>query len=103
VYIRQLRDMKLSANIELFNNNVLDGYARLCGWILARAHAKASGKAVELAAYIGRSDRLCDALNAYAHSYADRVERDYDIFLDACRSGRLEARTDEDMTADYRV
>ncbi len=103
VYIRQLRDMKLSANIELFNNNLLDGYARLCGWILARAHAKASGKAVELAAYIGRSDRLCDALNAYAHSYADRVERDYDIFLDACRSGRLEARTDEDMTADYRV
>lgn len=103
VYIRQLRDMKLSANVDLFDNNLLEGYARLCGWILARAHAKASGKAIELAGYLGRSDRMCDSIMQYANNYADRVERDYDVFLKACRNGRLEARTEEDMAADYRV
>ncbi|OAJ55812.1 DUF2252 domain-containing protein [Paraburkholderia ginsengiterrae] len=102
-YFRQLRDMKLSANIELFDNDLLDGYARLCGWIMARAHAKASGQAIEVSAYIGRGDQFAEALNGYATSYADQVERDYDVFLKACRSGELEARTDEDMAADFRV
>jgi uncharacterized protein (DUF2252 family) len=103
VYFRQLRDMKLSANIELFDNNLLEGYARLCGWILARAHAKASGKAIEVSGYIGRGDQFCKALMKYGQSYADQVEQDYEVFSHACRNGRLEARTDEDMTADFRV
>jgi uncharacterized protein (DUF2252 family) len=103
VYIRQLRDMKLSANVELFDNNLLEGYARLCGWIFARAHAKSSGQAIELAAYMGRSDRLAEALMEYSNAYADHVEKDYEIFWRACRSGRLEARTDEDMAADFHV
>lgn len=102
-YFRQLRDMKLSADIELFDLDVLEGYANLCGWSLARAHAKAGGKAIEIAAYMGRSDRFVEALLKYAASYADQVERDYDAFAAACRSGRLEARTDEDMIADFRV
>ncbi|HYS64341.1 MAG TPA: DUF2252 domain-containing protein [Paraburkholderia sp.] len=102
-YFRQLRDMKLSANIELFDNDLLDGYARLCGWIMARAHAKASGQAIEVSAYIGRGDQFAEALTGYATSYADQVERDYDVFLKACRGGELEARTDEDMAADFRV
>jgi uncharacterized protein (DUF2252 family) len=102
-YFRQLRDMKLSANIELFDNDLLEGYARLCGWILARAHAKASGKAIELSAYIGRGDQFAEALTSYATTYADQVERDYDVFLKACRSGELEARTDEDMAADFQI
>ncbi len=102
-YFRQLRDMKLSANIELFDNDLLDGYARLCGWIMARAHAKASGQAIEVSAYIGRSDQFAEALTGYATTYADQVERDYEVFLKACRSGELEARTDEDMAADFRV
>lgn len=102
-YFRQLRDMKLSANIELFDTDLLEGYAKLCGWIMARAHAKASGQAIEVSAYIGRSDQFAESLAAYAASYADQVERDYDVFLKACRSGELEARTDEDMAADFRV
>ncbi|MFM0339014.1 DUF2252 domain-containing protein [Paraburkholderia fungorum] len=102
-YFRQLRDMKLSANIELFDNDLLDGYARLCGWIMARAHAKGSGQAIEINAYIGRGDQFAEALTGYAASYADQVERDYDVFLKACRSGELEVRTDEDMVADFRV
>ncbi|ASW02763.1 DUF2252 domain-containing protein [Paraburkholderia aromaticivorans] len=102
-YFRQLRDMKLSAEIELFDNDLLDGYARLCGWIMARAHAKASGQAIEVSAYIGRGDQFAEALTGYATTYADQVERDYDVFLKACRGGELEARTDEDMAADFRV
>jgi uncharacterized protein (DUF2252 family) len=102
-YFRQLRDMKYSANIEMFNNDVLEGYARLCGWVMARAHAKSGGKAIEIAAYIGRSDQFAEALTQYAFAYADQSEQDYDRFLKACRSGELEARTDEDMAADFRV
>ncbi|RKF46681.1 DUF2252 domain-containing protein [Paraburkholderia fungorum] len=102
-YFRQLRDMKLSANIELFDTDLLEGYAKLCGWIMARAHAKASGQAIEVSAYIGRGDQFAESLTAYATSYADKVEHDYDVFLKACRSGELEARTDEDMAADFRV
>ncbi|MFT4069871.1 DUF2252 domain-containing protein [Paraburkholderia sp.] len=102
-YFRQLRDMKLSANIELFDSDLLEGYARLCGWIMARAHAKASGQAIEVSAYIGRGDQFAEALSGYASSYADQVERDYDAFMKACRGGKLEARTDEDMAADFCV
>ena len=102
-YFRQLRDMKLSASIELFDSDLLDGYARLCGWVMARAHAKAGGQAVEVSAYIGRGDQFAEALAAYAASYADQVERDYDVFVKACRSGVIEARSDEDMAADFRM
>jgi len=102
-YVRQLRDMKLTPSIELLDVEQLNGYARLCGWALARAHAKAGGKAIEISAYIGRSDQFAEALAEYASAYADQVERDYDAFMKACRSGDLEARTDEDMAADFRI
>jgi uncharacterized protein (DUF2252 family) len=103
LYVRQLLDMKLSANVELVDTELLSGYARVCGWALARAHAKASGRAIEIAAYIGRNDQFAEALADYASAYADQVERDYDAFLKACRSGALEARTDDDLAADFRV
>ncbi|MBB3013400.1 DUF2252 domain-containing protein [Cupriavidus alkaliphilus] len=102
-YMRQLRDMKLSAQIELMDADLLGRYAALCGWVLARAHAKASGLAAEVSGYLGRSDRMADVMVGYANGYADQVERDYDQFVAACRSGRLEARTDADMAADFRV
>ena len=102
-YVRQVLDMKLSPNIEHVDTELLNGYARLCGWALARAHAKASGKALEIAAYIGRNDQFAEALAQYASAYADQVERDYDAFVKACRSGVLEARTDEEFGADFRV
>ncbi|MDR6475302.1 uncharacterized protein (DUF2252 family) [Burkholderia sp. OAS925] len=102
-YFRQLRDMKLSASIELFDSDLLTGYAQLCGWVMARAHAKASGQAIEVSAYIGRGDQFAEALTTYATTYADQVERDYDAFVKACRSGVLQARSDEDMAADFRM
>lgn len=102
-YIRQLRDMKFSADIELMDVNVLSAYARVCGWVLARAHAKAGGLAAEISGYLGNNDRMAESLIAYSNAYADQVERDYDVFVKACRSGRLEARTDADMAADFRV
>lgn len=102
-YFRQLRDMKVSAEVERMSNTVLEGYARICGWALARAHAKASGKAVEISAYLGSGDRMADALTEYADAYATQNEADYDAFMRACRTGRLEARSDEDMAADFRI
>lgn len=102
-YIRQLRDMKFSADIELMDLNLLAAYGRVCGWVLARAHAKASGLAAEISGYLGTSDRMAESMIAYSNAYADQVERDYDVFVRACRSGRLEARTDADMAADFRV
>ncbi|WP_133646098.1 DUF2252 domain-containing protein [Paraburkholderia flava] len=101
-YVRQLNDVKLSAALEQFDSSVLQGYARLCGWALARAHARASGKAIELAAYIGSSDPFLEALTAYACAYADQVERDYERFVSACRRGELDARTDDEVLAGLR-
>lgn len=102
-YFRQLRDMKVSADVENFNQKILTGYARMCGRALARAHAKASGHSVELAAYMGRAGQFPEALLAYAQGYARQNEKDYRRFLEACRAGKLPMRTDEDMAADFRV
>ena len=102
-YFRQLRDMKVSAEVERMSTTVMQGYARICGWALARAHAKASGKAIEIAAYLGSGDRMAEALTEYAMACAAQNETDYKAFMAACRSGRLEARSDEDMAADFRV
>jgi len=102
-YFRQLRDMKVSAEVEKMSSTLLKGYARICGWALARAHAKASGKAVEIAAYLGSGHRFAEALVQYAFAYAKQNQQDYDTFMQACRTGKLEARSDEDMAADFRV
>jgi hypothetical protein len=95
--------MKISAEVERMSDVLLQGYARLCGWALARAHAKASGKAVEISAYLGSGDRFAEALTEYAFACAEQNAKDYDTFMRACRSGKLEARSDEDMAADFRV
>jgi len=102
-YLRQLRDMKLSPQLELMDATLLGKYAAVCGWVLARAHAKAGGQAAEISGYLGTSDRMADALVAYANAYADQVERDYARFVDVCRKGELPARNDEDMAAEFRV
>lgn len=102
-YFRQLRDMKVSVEVEGMSNTLLRGYSRFCGWAMARAHAKASGKAVEISAYLGRGGSFAKALSKYALAYADRNEADYTAFIKACRSGKLEARSDEDMAADFRI
>jgi uncharacterized protein (DUF2252 family) len=102
-YVRQLRDMKLSPQVELMDRDLLGRFGQTCAWALARAHAKASGRATEISAYLGRSDRMAAALTEYSSAYADQVEHDYERFSAACRAGKLEARSDEDMAADFRV
>ena len=102
-YVRQLCDMKLSPQIELMDADILGRYAALCGWVLARAHAKSGGLAAQISGYLGAGDRMAEVMVGYSNSYADQVEKDYERFVAACRSGRLEARTEADMAADFRV
>ncbi|SAL75110.1 hypothetical protein AWB71_04957 [Caballeronia peredens] len=101
LYIRQLRDMKISAELETFDSDAFREYAAICGWALARAHAKSGGCGIEISGYLGNSDRMAEALVAYGRAYADQVEKDYELFRAACRDGRLEARSDSDMAADF--
>ena len=89
-YIRQLRDMKISPLVETMTPQLLLGYAKLCGLALARAHDKA-GDAAMIAGYLGGSDRFDEAIGDYAVAYADQVERDYETFAKAVRSGRLKS------------
>ena len=87
-YVRQLRDMKVSADVETMPPKVMRAYAMLCGLALARAHDKA-GDAAMIAGYLGSSDQFDEAIGDYAVAYADEVERDYRTFVRAVRSGRL--------------
>ncbi len=87
-YVRQFRDMKVSAEVETFKPSTLVGYATMCGWALARAHAKA-GDAAMIAGYLGSTDKFDTALAQYSGAYADQAERDYETFQKALRSGRL--------------
>ena len=91
-YWRQLRDMKGSALVEMMTPVVLGFYAGICGWTLARAHAR-SGDAVTLAAYLGKSDKFDRSITDFSQRYADQNDRDYSEFVGAIRSGRLEAIT----------
>ena len=87
-YIRQLRDMKASADLETMSALDLGEYARLCGWVLARAHAR-SGDAALISGYLGKSPVFDRAIASFANDYADQTERDYDTFQAAVKSGRL--------------
>jgi hypothetical protein len=89
-YWRQLRDMKGSANVEAMVPLGLNFYADICGWTLARAHAR-SGDPVAIAEYLGEDDQFDRAITDFARRYADQNERDYQAFADAIRSGRLQA------------
>ncbi len=92
-YWRQLRDWKGSADIESMRAADLNRYARLCGWTLARAHAR-SGDPIAIAGYLGSSDTFDQALTDFAEHYADQNERDQEAFVEEVDSGRLEADTD---------
>jgi len=89
-YWRQLRDMKGSVLVELMRPLGLTFYARICGWTLARAHAR-SGDPVAIAAYLGASEAFDKSITDFSERYADQNERDYQEFVAAVRSGRLEA------------
>jgi uncharacterized protein (DUF2252 family) len=93
VYVRQLRDVKISAIIEDWDDKCLREYGKLCGWALAKAHAR-SGDAAKIAGYMGSSPVFDDAISEFAVEYADQNERDYRAFIKAVREGRLKVASD---------
>ena len=89
-YIRQLWDAKGSAEVELMDPSALEAYGRICGWTLARAHAR-SGDRIAIAAYLGGGDAFDRAMASFAETYADQNERDYRALQEAAASGRVAA------------
>jgi uncharacterized protein (DUF2252 family) len=87
-YVRQLRDMKTSVAYDQLKGQVLFYFADMCGWALARAHAK-SGDSARLCGYLGSSDRLDLAITEFAQAYADQCEKDFAVFRRAIRSGKI--------------
>ena len=92
-YVRQLKDWKSSFPIEAMHPAGMTVYARLCGWTLARAHAR-SGDRIALAAYLGGSGKFDQAIAGFAEKYADQNERDYAALQAAVKDGRAEATPD---------
>jgi hypothetical protein len=91
-YGRQLKDWKGSAEIEQMVPRGMATYGTLCGWTLARAHAR-SGDGIAIAAYLGNGDRFDRAILEFSKAYAEQNERDYQALVDAVKSGRVTAQT----------
>ena len=92
-YVRQLKDWKVSVPIEAMAPAGMKVYAHMCGWTLARAHAR-SGDRVALAAYLGNSHKFDNAIADFAETCADQNERDYAALQAAVTDGRAEATSD---------
>jgi uncharacterized protein (DUF2252 family) len=93
LYVRQLRDMKLSEEIALLTKKQFDRYSRLCAMALARAHARSADSA-QISGYLGNSDAFAQAIALFAESYADQTERDHAAMLAAIKEGRIQAEVD---------
>jgi uncharacterized protein (DUF2252 family) len=91
-YVRQLWDGKGSADIEAMSASTMSDYARLCGWTLARAHAR-TGDRRAIAAYLGKGDRFDHAIAEFSEAYADQNETDYNVLIEAQRSGDLKVES----------
>jgi uncharacterized protein (DUF2252 family) len=89
-YVRQLWDWKLGADVELMSPTRLTVYGTLCGWTLARAHAR-SGDRIAIAAYLGGGEAFDRAIADFAETYADQTERDHAALEHAAREGRIAA------------
>jgi uncharacterized protein (DUF2252 family) len=92
-YVRQLRDWKFSLDIEAMVPRGLRIYGQLCGWTLARAHAR-SGDRIAIAAYLGGSNAFDRAITQFAGAYADQNAKDHEALLAAVKSGRIMAESD---------
>jgi uncharacterized protein (DUF2252 family) len=91
-YVRQLWDGKGSAQVERMTPATMTLYAKLCGWSLARAHAR-SGDRIAIAAYLGKGDTFDRAIGDFSEAYAEQNERDYKEFATAVGEGRLTAES----------
>jgi len=89
-YVRQFRDMKGAIPVEGIDASALADYAGVCGYLLAKGHARTSGASM-IAGYVGRSDRLDTALSRFARLYADQTERDHEALVAAVARGTLPA------------
>jgi len=90
-YVRQLRDLKTSADIEKLSLSQFSAYAALCARALARAHARGSGLAAAIAGYLGRGTAFDEAIARFAQAYAEVNARDYEALLAAIKSGEVPA------------
>jgi uncharacterized protein (DUF2252 family) len=90
-YFRQLRDMKMKIDLENMTKADWLEYVEICGWTLARAHAR-TGDAAMIGGYLGKNDTFDLALSKFAASYADQAERDHATLVKAIRAGRLKAQ-----------
>jgi uncharacterized protein (DUF2252 family) len=91
-YMRQLWDWKASADIDSMTPDALGVYAHMCGWTLARAHAR-SGDRVAIGAYLGAAATFDEAIADFAAVYADQNRRDHQALVDAIEAGRIRAET----------
>jgi uncharacterized protein (DUF2252 family) len=89
-YVRQLWDWKLSPSIDSMEPSRLSAYGEMCGWTLARAHAR-SGDAVAIGSYLGGSPAFAEALATFAQSYADQNDVDQQRLVDVINSGQVAA------------
>lgn len=94
-YVRQLRDMKIKPLVEAFNPTAMREYAGICGWTLARAHAR-SGEPAKISGYLGKGDAFDEAIADFSIAYADQNERDHEVLTKAARAGRLEVFIEQD-------
>ena len=94
-YMRQLKDMKLAPLVELFTSGIMTQYAEICGWALARAHAR-SGEPAAISGYLGKSDAFDKAIAEFCVAYADQNERDHEALRKAAQSGRVEVVMEPD-------
>jgi hypothetical protein len=84
--------MKMRIDVEDMSKQDWIEYIELCGWALARAHAR-TGDAARIAGYLGKSDTFDQAIEGFAVDYARQTERDYEVLLRAIRTRRLPVRT----------
>jgi Uncharacterized protein conserved in bacteria (DUF2252) len=92
--VRQLRDMKGSMSVPLMDPSQLNYYGRLCGWALARAHAR-TGRATVISGYLGVNEDFDHAIADFAIAYADQNEQDYRRLLEAISAGRVLATIEQ--------
>jgi len=93
LYVRQLFNMKASANLASMKASLFTSYAGVCGEVLARAHAR-SGDPLQISTYLGKNDQFDQAVARFAMSYADQTEADHKALVEAVKSGKIEAETD---------
>lgn len=90
-YFRQFRDMRMKIDVAGMSRQDWFEYVELCGWVLARAHAR-TGDPAGIGGYLGKTEVFDEAIAQFAVAYADQTERDYVWFLKAIRAGRIRVR-----------